>query len=478
MSTLKYFDTLKNALDVYQFANANEEHLNEVVFPKVATQLLYGGFFLLNGKEKLYLREIEFYFINMDGSIQEDKLYRKDLPDDEWLEAGTLFPHNSGIDITFEDHEKHKFRASVLIRAFDLFNMDNTPIILDNGRSLSVYDILLSRSNIFDGVSIKWMDEWTEPRTKIKTQQRQGLKGAQAYRTWNFRRNENLFISLDKEVNKVYFSDKVMVKHDISQIYKEICDILDEYGIKHELLPHTKDIWCRDYMPVQMSPNRFVQYVYDPDYLDNDQYRNTKTSPDAVCDAIHLARSKSKLILDGGNIIRTPQGVIMTRKAYNSNKMSQKEFEDIFKQNFGVNKITWLNWDRREIYGHADGIVRYISADHVLMTNYSEIDKMSAISFRKALEQDGYKVEELHYSSNALPRSDDDLSWAYINFLQTSKVIIVPLLGIEKQDAEALKQIQDTYSGIDVKGVYALPLLKEDGGFNCFSWTVNEIIDR
>ena len=78
------------------------------------------------------------------------------------------------------------------------------------------------------------------------------------------------------------------------------------------------------------------------------------------------------------------------------------------------------------------------------MTNYSEIDKMSAISFRKALEQDGYKVEELHYSSNALPRSDDDLSWAYINFLQTSKVIIVPLLGIEKQDAEALKQIQDT----------------------------------
>ena len=474
MSTLKYFDTLKNALDVYQFANANEEHLNEVVFPKVATQFLYGGFFLLNGKEKLYLREVEFYFMNMDGSIQEEKLYRKDLPDDEWLEAGTLFPHNSGIDITFEDHENHKFRATVLMRAFDLFDMDNNPIILDNGRSLSVYDILLSRSNIFEGVSIKWVDEWTEPSIAIKPQERRRLKGKQANRIWNFRRDENLFTSLDKDVNKVYFSDKVLEKPGISQVYKEICNILDEYGIKHELLQHTKDIWCRDFMPVQMYPDRFVQYVYNPDYLDNDKYRDTKTSPDAVCDAIHLARSKSELILDGGNIIRTSLGVIMTRKAYQANKMDQKEFENIFKQDFGVNKITWLNWDRHEIYGHADGIVRHITGKRILMTNYSEYDKEFATSFRNALKHDGYQVTELSFSPNTPPRSNDDYSWAYINFLHTSKVIIVPLLGIEEQDNKALEQIQESYPGIDVKGVYALPLLKEEGGFNCFTWTTKE----
>ena len=133
-----------------------------------------------------------------------------------------------------------------------------------------------------------------------------------------------------------------------------------------------------------------------------------------------------------------------------------------------------MNWDRHEIYGHADGIVRYITDNRVLMTNYSEYDEEFATSFRKALEHDGYKMEELHYSSYASPRSDDDFSWAYINFLQTSKVIIVPLLGIEEQDAEALKQIQDIYRDVDVKGVYALPLLKEEGGFNCFTWTVKE----
>ena len=470
---MKYYDTLKNAIDACQFVNTNEEKLNEV-FPKIATHFLYGGYLLLNGKEKLYLREIEFYFMNRDGSIQEDKMYRKDLPDNEWLEIGTLFSHNSGIDITFEDSKTHQFRASVLIRAFDLFDMDNNPIILDDRRSLSVYDILISRSNIFDGVSIKWVDEWTKPRTEIKTQERRGLEGNQAYRKWNYRRTENLFTSLDKDVNKVYFSDKVLERPDISLVYKEICDTLDVYGIKHELLQHTKDIWCRDYMPIQMSPNRFVQYVYNPDYLDNDAYRDTITSPDDVCDAINLARYKSKLLLDGGNIIRTAQGVIMTRKAYNANKMNQKEFEDIFKLDFGINKITWLNWDRREIYGHADGLVRYISDNHVLLTNYAEYDEKFATSFYEALKHDGYEVTQLSFSPNMSPRKDDDLSWAYINFLQTSKVIIVPLLGIEIQDKKALKQIQDAYPDVDVKGVYAVPLLKEDGGFNCFSWTVIE----
>ena len=471
---MRYYSNLKSALDISQFTYAKEEDLNIEILPKVAEHFLYGGFLLLNGKEKLYLREIEFYFMSMDGSIQEDKMYRRDSSDNDWLETGTLFLHNSGIDITFEDYKNHKFRASVLIRAYDLFDMDNTPLVLDEYRSLSVYDVLFSRSNIFDGISVKWVDEWTKPRANIQVQERRGLKGNQAYRAWNYRRNENLFTSLDRDVNMVYFCDKVIEKLDIFQIYQEICSILDKYGIKHKLLQSTKDIWCRDFMPVQMYPNRFVQYVYDPDYLLNREYRHTKSSPDVVCDAINLVRSKSKLILDGGNIVRTAQGVVMTRKAYNVNKKSQKEFEDIIKRDLSINKITWLKWDRKEIYGHSDGIVRYISDNRILMTNYSEYDEKTATSYRKTLEHDGYIVEELRYSSYVSPRSDDDFSWAYINFLQTSKVIIVPLLGIEKQDEEALEQIQSLYPDVDVIGVNAVSLLREEGGFNCFSWTVNE----
>ena len=153
--------------------------------------------------------------------------------------------------------------------------------------------------------------------------------------------------------------------------------------------------------------------------------------------------------------------------------MKQNDFEVILRQDFGVNKVTWLKWDRIEIYGHSDGIVRYVNDNRILMTNYAEYDKNIAASFREALEHDGYEVKELCFKPCA-PRNSKDFSWAYINFLQTPKVIIVPLLGIEEQDKEALKQIQDTYPDVDVKGVYAMPLVEKGGGFNCFSWTVKE----
>lgn len=467
-----HYDTLRNALDSCRFDNACEIDLDKKILPKIAFHFLYGGYILINDKEKLYLREIEFYFMRIDGTIEEEKMYRKESPDNDWLEIGTLFPHNSGIDITFEDSLRHQFRASVLIRAFDLFDMDNNPIILDEGRSLASYDILLSRSNIFDGVSFKWVDEWMVPRAEPITQVRRGLKGSQEYRLWNYKRNENIFTVLDQDVNLVYFSKKLLDMPEILQVYKEICSILDEYGVAHEVLEDTKDIWCRDYMPIQTYPQRFVQYDYEPDYLDCEEYRETKTNPNAASDSIHLVRKKTRLILDGGNIIRTAQGIIMTRKAYNANNMNQKDFERMFYQDFGIKKITWLKWDKSEIYGHSDGIVRYIDNNRVLMTNYAEFDKNIADSFRNSMKHDGYEVEELHFSSYTMPRNDDDLSWAYINYLQTSKVIIVPLLGIEEQDKEALAQIQNMFPKVDVKGVYAVPLLKGEGGFNCFSWTI------
>ncbi len=269
-----HYDTLRNALDSCRFDNACEIDLDKKILPKIAFHFLYGGYILINDKEKLYLREIEFYFMRIDGTIEEEKMYRKESPDNDWLEIGTLFPHNSGIDITFEDSLRHQFRASVLIRAFDLFDMDNNPIILDEGRSLASYDILLSRSNIFDGVSFKWVDEWMVPRAEPITQVRRGLKGSQEYRLWNYKRNENLFTVLDKDADLVYFSKKVLEKPEIAKVYKEICSILDDYGVAHEVLEDTKDIWCKDRLVHGSNTynhilhNRYVRY-----YRNSRRYR-------------------------------------------------------------------------------------------------------------------------------------------------------------------------------------------------------------
>src|SRR5947208_3361278 len=49
-------------------------------------------------------------------------------------------------------------------------------------------------------------------------------------------------------------------------------------GVSVDIIPGTADIWCRDYMPIQLDENSFCQFMYAPDYLRN--YQHLVTSPD------------------------------------------------------------------------------------------------------------------------------------------------------------------------------------------------------
>jgi hypothetical protein len=101
----------------------------------------------------------------------------------------------------------------------------------------------------------------------------------------------------DQETNFVYFSELFKQKFELE--YSEITSILAKHSVGFDVLPETKDIWCRDYMPIQISETEFVEYRYDPDYLQAKKYRKLKTYPDLVCDKIGLKTIKSDLIIDG-----------------------------------------------------------------------------------------------------------------------------------------------------------------------------------
>ena len=63
------------------------------------------------------------------------------------------------------------------------------------------------------------------------------------------------------------------------------------------LLPHTKDIWTVDYMPIQIATNKFVQFKYDPDYLQTPELRETISDVDAICKTINLHPDKVRFDL-------------------------------------------------------------------------------------------------------------------------------------------------------------------------------------
>ncbi len=262
----------------------------------------------------------------------------------------------------------------------------------------------------------------------------------------------------------VYFSK--WLKNDFPNLYFQLRGILAKHGEECGLLPHTKDYWCRDYMPIHISGGRFLQYNYSPDYLRNKRDRCYLTDASEVCKSLRLKCIKTDIVLDGGNVVRCGDKVVMIDKIFVENPHYSRaellsQLEELFES-----QIVLLPWDKKEKYGHADGVVRYIGDGKVLLTNYGDYDKDIHNCFKEILCRH-FDVKELNYSQ---PNSSDS-SWAYINFLQTERVIIVPMLGSHK-DKEALEQIESyfpQYKG-RIEQVDATDIVMRGGALNCVSW--------
>ena len=239
---------------------------------------------------------------------------------------------------------------------------------------------------------------------------------------------------------------------------------------KYGFLRHTKDYWCRDYMPIQVNETKFVQYAYAPDYLQNEKDRRYITDPTAVLHDLNTPTVKTNLIIDGGNIIKCPDKVIMTKKVFCENKnIPRNKVIAMLEQLFECS-IVFLPWDKSETYGHADGIVRWVNGNTVLLTAY-EMSRYFANKFLKELERN-FDVIVMKYFTR--PRNKEH-SWAYINFLQTKNIIIVPVFNT-KEDEQALQQIEAAFPDYQghIEPVDISNIISHGGGLNCISWNIKQ----
>jgi TPR repeat protein len=273
---------------------------------------------------------------------------------------------------------------------------------------------------------------------------------------------------VDSLTDTVFFSD--LLPERCPTMYQSLDKILRENHIDHRLLRHTKDIWCRDYMPIQTSGKSFVFYKYNPDYLQTKYYKRTITNVDRVGN-IECLRQDGEvfdldLVIDGGNVVRCDDKIVMTEKVFFENKdKSRNEVQRLLEEAFECD-IIFLPWDRKEIFGHSDGIVHYVGDNRVLMTNYADFDAAKSNKILNLLEK---HVEVIPLRYNV--KRKHERSWAYINFLQIGNLVLVPQLGIP-EDEQALQQIRDAMPRCKVMGVPALEAVRKGGALNCISWNV------
>ena len=126
-------------------------------------------------------------------------------------------------------------------------------------------------------------------------------------------------------------------------------------------------------MPIQVAPDKFVAFKYLPDYLQNPKYRDTITENAAniACDILGDKAEviETDIIVDGGNVIKCDNAVIMVDKVIQANPhYSASKLLAELTRLFGC-EVFLIPWDDEEgVYGHSDGVVRYLSDGDLLFT--------------------------------------------------------------------------------------------------------------
>lgn len=278
----------------------------------------------------------------------------------------------------------------------------------------------------------------------------------------------------DEHTNTIYFSELIETDSRYSIAFKRISNVLNSFGIQFKLLPKTKDIWARDFMPIQVSDNKFIEYRYDPDYLQGSRKgnRDLKTYPDIVCDKINRKTEKSDIILDGGNVVKSSNCLILTDKILKENRLSYSKpvLMKLLSDAFEVEKIIFIPWDyKNDIYGHSDGMLRFVNDKTVLISHFYRYD-LKLISI---LKKNGLTCDIMTFKS----QKPDKRNWAYINFLQTKDIILLPKFNIP-EDNDSLSQIKKNYQAYSKRNRIAqvdmTEIVKGNGALNCITWTTKE----
>lgn len=276
----------------------------------------------------------------------------------------------------------------------------------------------------------------------------------------------------DNQTNTIYFSPAL--QQECPRLWESIHSALTERKIRHGLLRlDPKYMWCRDYMPIQIADDKYVAYHFKPDYLVKyeKRYENAlKCDGYKICKEMNYPTDSMDLVLDGGNVVKCGDTIVMTEKVFLENPdKSRLEVERILHDKL-QSDILFLPWDDKEEFGHSDGMVHYAGNGRVLVPSfYYDFYPDFAIEIEKTLKKK-FDVIRLRMDVKRKHRTN----WAYINFLQTEKLIMVPQLGFEEEDALAIEQICQVYLGVEVIGIPAKEAVRNGGALNCISWNVKD----
>jgi agmatine deiminase len=273
----------------------------------------------------------------------------------------------------------------------------------------------------------------------------------------------------DSKTNFLYLADTLPKFYP--KFFAQFEAILNQSKITFELLSNSKDVWAVDYMPIQVDENKYIQFVYNPSYLQTKIFLKTISDVDTICESIGIKTEKSKIVIDGGNVVKSTNSVILTERIYKENPtIERKQLLKELQEQLLVDRLVIIPEQPYDFTGHSDGMVRFIDDNTVLINDYKNENKRFAVCFEDTLKQSGLNIIRIPYNpyNNSMNMHAMGI---YINYLQMDRAVVIPIFN-QKEDDFVVKQFEQLFLGYDITTVDGTDIAKQGGLLNCISWNI------
>lgn len=268
----------------------------------------------------------------------------------------------------------------------------------------------------------------------------------------------------------VYMSE--ILKKKYPDTCNRLISILEKHKVKYSFLKATKDIWCRDYMPVQTPSGKLIQFTYDPSYLrDNKEWENSRSDVKEVCRLNNIEALFSDINLDGGNVLICDGRAIISDRVFSENPDRDKD--EIVKKlgQLLECEIIIIPAENDDMTGHADGMVRFVNRNIILGNNLEAEYKYWRERMQKVIEK--YNLKYINMPFFVPKDSKHPLSavGVYVNYLEVDNLIVLPVFGKE-EDNQAITIIKEAFPGKAVETIDYNDVAYEGGLLNCTTWII------
>lgn len=276
----------------------------------------------------------------------------------------------------------------------------------------------------------------------------------------------------------LYFSSLLKTTPQYSASAQNLFAALDGNKIKYDLLPGTRDVWMRDFMPVRIW-DKHISFRYEPSYLKDQSQLRTDFRRD-ISGQFNIFDGSdpddviySDINLDGGNVVFSPskERAIISDRVFSENPGYDRaalvrELEELLRAQVII--IPSLSSD---MTGHADGMVRFVDNNTVVG---------NATGYQNGLEQRIKEVLSFHGINTIdfpyFPSAGESAAGCYLNFLvadsfyEADRRLLLPVFG-HPMDEQAVRAAEQIFLA-PVIPVRIDEIARDGGGLNCISWEI------